>query len=69
MAKNSPSTLSRTMDAQERQWRAQDALRTLARAAEIQANKRLMGDVKREARQQIQSIAKVAGKPAPARKK
>jgi len=68
MAKATPAA-PRSMAAQERQWRAQDALGTLRRAAEIQGDKRLMRDVQSEARKQVQALSKVAGKPAPNRKR
>jgi hypothetical protein len=43
----------------DRRWEAQDALRTLQRAQEIQGNKTLMSQVKREAQQQMAAISKV----------
>jgi hypothetical protein len=46
--------------ASDRRWEAQDALRTLQRAQEIQGNKTLMSQVKREAQQQMAAISKVA---------
>lgn len=61
-----------TISAQERAWRAQDALRTLTQAQEIQKDRTLMRDVKKVAQQQVQTLSKVAGtKPAakPAAKK
>lgn len=53
---------------QDRDWQAQSALRTLTEAQQIQKNKPLMADVRRVARQQVSTLAKVAGR-APARKK
>ncbi len=47
--------------ADERKWRAEDALRTLTRAQEVQKDPRLMSDVKRlaaENAKQMQQIAK-----------
>ena len=41
------------------QWEAQDALRTLQRAAEIQSNKSLMRAAKREADAQIKALSRV----------
>lgn len=46
--------------ASDRKWEAQDALRTLQRAQEIQANSKLMARVKQEAQSQMATIAKVA---------
>lgn len=53
-----------TVSPQERQWRAQDALHTLTRAQEIQKDSRLMADVRKFAKQQVQTLSKVAGPPA-----
>jgi hypothetical protein len=44
----------------DRKWEAQDALRTLKRAQEIQANTKLMSLVKQEAKSQMATIAKIA---------
>lgn len=45
---------------QERRWKAEDALRTLNRAGEIQSDKGLMSDVKSLATEQMNSLAKFA---------
>lgn len=50
----------RTQKAQERKWAAEDALRTLTRAAEIQQDKGLMRDAKALANQQVAKLAAVA---------
>jgi recombinational DNA repair protein (RecF pathway) len=55
------------VSANERQWRAQDALRTLTQAQEIQRNPTLMRDVKKVAAQQVKTLSSVAGAKAPAR--
>jgi hypothetical protein len=48
--------------AEEMKWRAEDDLRTLQRAQEIQADKARMGMAKRMAAQQVKALSKVAGK-------
>ena len=45
--------------ASDRKWEAQDALRTLQRAQEIQSNSKLMSLVKQEAQNQLKAVAKV----------
>lgn len=50
--------------ADERRWRAQDALSTLTRAESIRSDKTLMADVKKYATQQVQTLTKVTGTPA-----
>lgn len=52
-----------TLSKEERAWRARDAMQTLARASEIQADKALMADVKRQAQEQIKTLSKVTGAP------
>ena len=42
----------------DRKWEVEDALRTLNRAEEIRRDKKMMGDVKRLATEQIQSLSK-----------
>ena len=59
----------RPLSAQDRAWMAEDAMRTLTRAAEIQADKRLMADVKKVAKAQIQTLSKVAAPAKPASRK
>lgn len=51
-----------TISAQERKWRAQDALSTITRAAEIQKDRALMSEVRKIAQQQVKSLSEVAGK-------
>lgn len=65
MAKATKARIS----ADEKRWRAQDALSTLTRAEQIRADKSLMADVKKYAQAQVQTLSKVAGgdKPAPAK--
>jgi hypothetical protein len=50
----------RSNRAEERRWQAQDDLRTLQRAQEIQRDKSRMGLVQREARSQMEVLSKVA---------
>lgn len=58
------------MNAQERQWRAQDALSTLTRADAIRADKGLMRDVQAHAKRQVETLSRVAApKAAPRRGK
>jgi len=45
--------------AEDRRWEAQDALRTIQRAQEIQKDKGLMSLVKREAQSQLNALSKV----------
>ena len=49
--------------AQERVWRAQDALRTIQSAEQFKADKGLMRDVQTLAQQQVKVLQLVAGKP------
>jgi hypothetical protein len=58
--KTSSAKTSSPMLMSDRKWEAQDALRTLQRAQEIQANSKLMSMVKQEAKSQMATIAKVA---------
>jgi hypothetical protein len=46
--------------AQERKWRAQDALNTITRAGEIQRDRSLMRDVKVLAKEQMKTLQGVA---------
>lgn len=50
------------MTAQERQYRAEDALRTIARAEEIRKDAGLMREVKTHAKRQIASLSRVTRK-------
>lgn len=55
------------ISAQEKEWRAQEALSTLTRANQIQSDRSLMADVKKYAAKQVATLSKVAGttkKPA-----
>lgn len=47
----------------DRKWQAEDALRTLTRAGEIQRDKSLMREVKKCAREQMKTLAKVTSGP------
>lgn len=51
---------TRRISADERKWRAQDALRTLTEADRIRNDKTLMSDVRKHATQQISTLSKVA---------
>lgn len=51
------------MDAMEKKYRAEDALRTLTRADEIRRDTGLMRDVKAHAKNQIKTVGRVLGKP------
>ena len=48
------------VSADEKRWRAEDALRTIARAAEHQKNPGLMRDVRKVAVDQAKAAAKAA---------
>lgn len=54
------ATASPRVSADEKRWRAEDALRTIARAAEHQKNPSLMRDVRRVAADQAKAAAKAA---------
>lgn len=45
---------------QEREWRAQDALRTLQAADQIKRDQALMRDARSLAKKQVQALSKVA---------
>lgn len=51
----------------ERQYRAEDALRTLTRADEIRRDAALMRDVKSHAKQQIKTVGRVLQRPKTSR--
>lgn len=53
--------MTRDQQAQERKWRAEDALRTLTRADEIKRDAGLLRDVKRYASEQVKTLQKVTG--------
>lgn len=48
--------------ARERRYQAEDALRTLTRAREVQRDRRLMGDVKKLAKEQMTTLKNVVCK-------
>jgi hypothetical protein len=50
------------MTAQDRQWRAQNALETITRAAEIQKDRALMAEVRKIAEQQVKTLSAVTSK-------
>lgn len=55
---------------EDRQWRAQDDIRTLTQADAIRADKQRMSDVTTHAKRQADALHRVAGvKPAAAAKK
>ena len=56
--------ISKTYAAQERRWKAEEALRTMQRVEEIKRDTGLMRDARALAKQQMQSLAKVAKAPA-----
>jgi len=64
MAKKDPK-----IAAQERAWRAQDALATLTRAETIRTDAKLMADVRKYANSQVKTLAKVALTPTNRRAK
>ena len=58
MKKSTKATVapSRPIAAEERKWRAEDAMRTIMRAEEIRKDTRLMADVKRMAKEQASKL-------------
>ena len=46
----------------DRKWEAEDALRTLTRAKEIEGDQKLMREVKRLASEKHEQLGKIAGK-------
>jgi hypothetical protein len=50
------------MEAEERRYRAEDALRDFERVEKHKANKVLMSDVKKCAKDKIKSMSKITGK-------
>jgi hypothetical protein len=50
---------TKTNAAQERRWQAEDALRTITRAQEIQRDRPLMREVKRVAAEQVKTLQRV----------
>lgn len=57
------ANLSRT--AQERQWQAQDDLRTLQQAQNVMSDKKRLSAAQKEAAKQSAALAKVAGRKSP----
>lgn len=51
-----------TMDADEKRWRAEDAMRTLMRAEELKKDKKLMSDVQKMAKEQAAKMSGLCGK-------
>ncbi len=49
-------------EAEERKWRAEDALRDIERAEKHKADKSLMKDVKACAKEKMKALSKVTGK-------
>lgn len=49
------------MDAEEKRWRVESDLRTLAEADRIRADKGRMADVKAMAKEQVQALQRVTG--------
>lgn len=49
------------MDAEEKRWRTESDLRTLAEADRIRADKGCMADVKAMAKEQVQALQRVTG--------
>lgn len=56
----SPAKQSKESQAQERRWKAEDALRTIQRAKDYEKDSQLMNDVKSLAQEQMQSLKRVA---------
>lgn len=55
----SPAPMSRDQEREHMRYRAEDALRTITRAEEIRCDKPLMREVKRVAKEQAKTLAKV----------
>jgi hypothetical protein len=56
------STTSKSYKDQERKWATESALDTLSRAKEIQADPKLMSDVKKLADEKMSKLASIAKK-------
>jgi hypothetical protein len=54
-------TASPKLSAEDKRWRAENALQTLTRAEQIRADSALMADVKKYAQDQVKTLSKVAG--------
>lgn len=57
-------TISREQAKREREWRAEDDLRTLQRAAEIQGDTSRVRAAQQIAKRQMAALSKVAGRGA-----
>lgn len=55
----SPIRSDKDYEAKERRYRAEDALRSINRAAEIKGDKQLMRDVKSLAKEQMNALKKI----------
>lgn len=51
-------TAAKSDDARERKWKAEDALRDIERAERHRGDKTLMGDVKKLAKEKVDSLKK-----------
>jgi hypothetical protein len=60
--KGVPMPSRNTMDADEKRWRAEDAMRTLMRAEELKKDKKLMSDVQKMAKEQAAKMSGLCGK-------
>jgi len=54
-------SLSAMRDAEDKKWQAQDDLRTLQRAREIEADKERLARAKKEAQAQMMALGRVSG--------
>ena len=64
----SAGRMSEEDKARQRRYQAEDAIRTLQRAQEIQKDRALMRDVKIVAREQMKQLQSVTSKPASGRR-
>jgi len=55
-------SLSAMRDAEDKKWQAQDDLRTLQRAREIEADKERLARAKKEAQSQMTALSRVSGR-------
>ena len=60
-AKSTPRP-SASINADERRWKTEDAMRTLMRAEELKKDKRLMSDVQKMAKEQAAKMSGLCGK-------
>lgn len=56
---NDAPTVSKSDDARERKWRAEDALRDIERAENHKRDKQLMSDVKKLAQDKVKSLKNI----------